>query len=94
MNNNDIFVDEEEWNNILKQLNDKNASIRDMLDKFIEALETLVNEGFIQGERHGNMEIFLDEVKNIRSQLSVMKSMEVTAAIRGLNSSVESTDRY
>lgn len=94
MNNNDIFVDEEEWNNILKQLNDKNASIRDMLDKFIEALETLVNEGFVQGERHGNMEIFLDEVKNIRSQLSVMKSMEVTAAIRGLNSSVESTDRY
>ena len=92
--NNDIFVDEEEWNNILKQLNDKNASIRDMLDKFIEALETLVNEGFVQGERHGNMEIFLDEVKNIRSQLSVMKSMEVTAAIRGLNSSVESTDRY
>ena len=35
----DIVVDSEEWASLLQQLESKDKSIREMLDKFIEAFE-------------------------------------------------------
>lgn len=89
----DIVVDTEEWDIILRQLETKDKAIKDMLDKFIEALNILVNDGFIQGTRHKNMEVFTTEITNIRSQIDgVYESAKHT--IDDLKNNTESTDKY
>lgn len=89
----DIVVDEAEWNTILGQLETKDKAVKEMLDKFIDALDTLVNEGFIRGTRHDNMTVFTEEVKNLRSQLDgICESAK--SSVDGLTSNAESTDKY
>lgn len=89
----DIVVDTEEWSIILGQLEAKDKAIKEMLDKFIETLNILVNDGFIRGTRHDNMEVFTEEVTNLRSQIDgVYESAKNT--IDDLKNNIESADKY
>lgn len=89
----DIIVDTDEWNDIMKQLEEKDRAVKEMLDKFIEALNTLVNDGFIRGTRHDNMEMFTKEVTNLRSQIDgVYESAK--SAVEDLKKNTESADQY
>ena len=89
----DIVVDTDEWDNIMKELEAKDRAVKEMLDKFIEALDILVKEGFIRGTRHDNMDIFTTEVKNMRSQLDGVYD-SAKSAIEDLKHSTESDDKY
>lgn len=89
----DVVVDTEEWDNLIKELENKDQVVKEMLDKFIEALDLLVNEGFIRGTRHDNMAIFTTEVKNLRSQLNdICDSAKST--VNDLKENTESEDQY
>ncbi|MCM1223575.1 MAG: hypothetical protein NC548_54920 [Lachnospiraceae bacterium] len=90
----DVVIDRDDWeNSILKGLKEKDSAIKEMLDKFIEALEILVNDGFIRGTRHDNMDIFFKEVKSLRSQLDGIYD-NAEKAINTLNSEADSVDQY
>lgn len=89
----DIIVDTDEWGSVMKQLEEKDRAVKEMLDKFIEALNTLVNDGFIRGTRHDNMEMFTKEVTNLRSQIDgVYESAK--SAVENLKKNTESADQY
>lgn len=89
----DVIIDRDEWDSILKSLKEKDSAIKEMMDKFIEALGVLVKDGFIQGTRHDNMEIFLNEVKALRSQLNGVYD-DAEKAINTLNDEADSADQY
>lgn len=89
----DIVVDTEEWDAILGQLEAKDKAVKEMLDKFIEALKVLVNDGFIRGTRHDNMVTFTNEVTNLRSQIDgVYESAK--NAVEDLKKNTDSADQY
>lgn len=89
----DIIVDAEEWDAIIGQLEAKDKAVKDMLDKFIEALNILVNDGFIRGTRHDNMEIFTKEITNLRSQIDGVYESAKSAA-NDFKKNTESADQY
>ncbi len=89
----DIIVDTEEWDAIIKQLEAKDRAVKEMLDKFIEALNTLVNDGFIRGTRHDNMEEFTKEVTNLRSQVDGIYE-SAKKAVDDLKENAKSADQY
>lgn len=89
----DVIIDRDEWDSILKSLKEKDSAIKEMMDKFIEALGVLVKDGFIQGTRHDNMEVFLNEVKALRSQLNGVYD-DAEKAINTLNDEADSADQY
>lgn len=89
----DVVVDTEEWDNLMKELENKDQVVKEMLDKFIEALDLLVNEGFIRGTRHDNMAIFTEEVTNLRTQVDGVYDF-IKSAINDLKNNAESTDQY
>ena len=89
----DIIVDAEEWDAIIGQLEAKDKAVKDMLDKFIEALNILVNDGFIRSTRHDNMEIFTKEITNLRSQIDGVYESAKSAA-NDFKKNTESADQY
>ncbi|MGN0632201.1 MAG: hypothetical protein ACI4JN_12835 [Ruminococcus sp.] len=89
----DVVVDAEEWNTILGQLETKDKAVKEMLDKFIIALNILANDGFVQGSRKKNMETFRNEVSALRSQLDGIYE-SAKSSVDGLTSNAESTDKY
>ncbi len=89
----DVVIDRDEWDSILKALKEKDSAIKEMMDKFIEALEILVKGGFIRGTRHDNMEIGVKEVKALRSQLDGVYD-NTEKAINTLNDEADSADKY
>ncbi len=91
--NRDIVVDSEEWATLLQQLESKDKSIREILDKFIEALDILVNNGFISGNRKKNMQAFKQEVEKIRSQLDGVYD-SAKSSINTLTKGTDAVDHY
>lgn len=89
----DIVVDSEEWASLLQQLENKDKSIREMLDKFIDALDILVNNGFISGNRKKNMEVFKQEVEKLRSQLDGVYD-SAKSSITTLTKGTDAVDHY
>lgn len=89
----DVVIDRNEWDSILNSLKAKDSAIKEMMDKFIEALEILVKDGFMRGTRHDNMETFLNEVKALRSQLDGIYD-DAEKAINTLNNEADSIDQY
>lgn len=92
-NDRDIVIDSEEWSTLLQQLENKDKSVREMLDKFIEALNILVNDGFVSGNRKKNMETFKQEVENLRSQLDGIYA-STKSSINTLTEETETVDHY
>lgn len=92
-NDYDIVVDSAEWLALLQQLENKDRSVREMLDKFIEALNVLVNDGFVSGNRQKNMETFKQEVENLRSQLDGVYD-SAKSSISSLTIGTDTVDHY
>ena len=89
----DVVIDRNEWDSILNSLKAKDSAIKEMMDKFIEALEILVKDGFMRGTRHDNIETFLNEVYALRSQLDGIYD-DAEKAINTLNNEADSIDQY
>lgn len=91
--NHDVVVDSVEWMTLLDQLEKKDGTLRDVLDKFIEALDILVNDGFVSGNRQENMKTFKQEVENLRSQLDGIYA-STKSSIYTLAEETETVDHY
>ncbi|MBD5160377.1 MAG: hypothetical protein HDT23_09090 [Ruminococcus sp.] len=89
----DIFVDVDEWNRLTGELKAKDDAIKNMLDEFIQALQTLVEEGFISGNRKKNMETFKGEVENLRLQINGIYD-SVQNEISNFTGNIEAEDKY
>jgi len=69
LGNDGIVIDTDEWDNVLRELESQDTALREMMKEFIETLEILSEKGFKSGERHKNIEVFTNEMRNIYNQM-------------------------